>query len=141
MPSRLLRFTDRLETLAKRAVSGDSSPAVKKSDGGYADWVIVVIYGLREYLDLPYRQLLDVLHEMREIVKKMNLKPSELPDFTTVYSRKQQLKMAVWRTLLRLSANLHDTGDVQAIYAIGFDRYSASHHCANWTYSPSDQSR
>ena len=50
MPSRLSRFTDRLETLAKRAVSGDPSPAVKKGDGGYADWVIMVIHGLREYL-------------------------------------------------------------------------------------------
>lgn len=80
MPSRLSRFTDRLETLAKRAVSGDPSPAVKKGDGGYADWVIVVIHGLREYLDLPYRRLLDILHEMPDIVEKLNLKTSELPD-------------------------------------------------------------
>lgn len=133
MPSRLSRFTDRLETLAKRAVSGDPSPAVKKGDGGYADWVIVVIHGLREYLDLPYRRLLDILHEMPGIVEKMNLKPSELPDFTTVCVRKQQLKMSVWRVLLRLSADRHDTGEVQAIDATGFDRHSASHHYANRT--------
>ncbi|WP_224270893.1 IS5 family transposase [Haloprofundus salinisoli] len=133
MPSRLSHFTDRLVTLAKRAVSGDPSPAVKKGDGGYADWVIVAIHGLREYLDLPYRRLLDVLHEMHGIVGKMNLETSELPDFTTVCSRKQQLKMAVWRSLLRLSANFHDTGDVQAIDATGFDRHSASRHYANRT--------
>lgn len=59
MPSRLSRFTDRLVTLAKRAVSGDASLAVKKGDGGHADWVVVVIHGLREYLDLPYRRLLE----------------------------------------------------------------------------------
>ncbi len=100
MPSRLSRFTNRLVTLSKRSVSGDPSPAVKKGDGGYADWVIVVIHGLREYLDLPYRRLLDVLHEMHVIVEKLNLAPSELPDFTTVYARKQNLKMTVWRTLL-----------------------------------------
>ncbi|MFC7177850.1 IS5 family transposase [Halosegnis marinus] len=133
MPSRLSRFTDRLETLAKRAVSGDPSPAVKKGDGGYADWVIVVIHGLREYLDLPYRRLLDILHEMPGIVEKMNLTTSELPDFTTVCVRKQQLKMAIWRTLLRLSADLHDPGDIQAIDATGFDRYSTSRHYANRT--------
>jgi IS5 family transposase len=104
---------------------------VKKGDGGYADWVIVVIHGLREYLDLPYRRLLDVLHEMGGIVEKMNLEPSELPDFTTVCARK--LKMAVWRTLLRLSADLHDVGDVQAIDATGFDRHSASRHYENRT--------
>jgi len=133
MPSRLSRFTDRLVTLAKRAVSGNPAPPVKKGDGGYADWVIVVIHGLREYLDLPYRRLLDVLHEMHGIVEKLNLEPTELPDFTTVCTRKQRLKMAVWRTLLRLSADLHDTGDVQAIDATGFDRHSASRHYANQT--------
>ena len=82
MPSRLSRFTDRLVTLPKRAVSGDPLSAVKKGDGGYADWVIVVIHGLREYLDLPYRRLLDILLEMHGIVEKLNLEPSELPDFT-----------------------------------------------------------
>ncbi|WP_440009106.1 IS5 family transposase [Halomicrococcus sp. SG-WS-1] len=133
MPSRLSRFTDRLVTLAKRAVSGDPLPAVKKGDGGYADWVIVVLHGLREYLDLPYRRLLDILHEMNGIVEKLNLEPSELPDFTTVCVRKQQLKMTVWRTLLRLSADLHNTGNVQAIDATGFDRHSASRHYANRT--------
>jgi hypothetical protein len=67
--------------LAKRAVSGDPDPAVKKGDGGYADWVIVAIHGLREYLDLPYRRLLDLLHEMHDIVEKLGLDRSELPDF------------------------------------------------------------
>lgn len=55
MPSRISRFTDHLVTLAKRAVPGDPDTAVKKGDGGYADWVIAAIHGLREYLDLPYR--------------------------------------------------------------------------------------
>jgi len=107
--SRLSRFTDRLVTLSKRTVSGDPAPAVKKGDGGYADWVMIVIHGLRECLDLPYRRLLDVLHEMHGIVAKMGLDSSELPDFTTVCVRKQQLTMVVWRTLLRLSADLHET--------------------------------
>lgn len=109
MPSRLSRFTDRLVTLAKRAVPGDPAPAVNKGDGGYADWVTVVIHGLREYLALPYRRLLDVLHEMHGIVEKLKLEPSELPDFTTACARKQQLKMAVWRTLLRHPPRASDT--------------------------------
>ncbi len=92
-----------------------------------------MIHGLREYLDVPYRRLLDVLHEMHDIVEKLNLAQSELPDFTTVCAWKQQLKMAVWRTLLRLSADLYDVGDVPAIDATGFDRHSASRHYANRT--------
>lgn len=103
--SHLSRFTDRLVTLAKRAVSGVPDPAVKKGDGGYADWVVIVLHGLREFLDLPYRRLLDILHEMHGIVEKMGLKISELPDFTTVCVRKRELKMAVWRTLLRRSSD------------------------------------
>jgi IS5 family transposase len=70
---------------------------------------------------------------MQWVVEKLNLEPSELPDFTTVCTRKQQLKMAVWRTLLRLSADLHDTGNVQAIDATGFDRRRASHQYVNRT--------
>lgn len=70
---------------------------------------------------------------MHGIVEKMNLKTCELPNFTTVCVRKQQLKVAVWRTLLRLSVDLHDAGDAQAIDATGFDRYSASRHYANRT--------
>lgn len=84
MSSRLSRFTDRLVTLSKRAVSGNPEPAVEKGNGGYADWVIVVIHGVREYLDLPYRRLLDVLHEMHDITEKMGFETNELPDFTTV---------------------------------------------------------
>ena len=38
----------------------DQEP-LKKGKGGYADWVILAIHGLREYLDHTYRQLLDVL--------------------------------------------------------------------------------
>jgi hypothetical protein len=39
--------------------------------------------------------------------------------------------MTVWRTLLRLSTDYHNTGDVQAIDATGFDRRSVSRHYAN----------
>lgn len=70
MPSRVSRFTDCLETLAKRAVCGDLLPPVRRGDGGYADWVIVTVHGLREYLDPAYRRLLDVLHEIPGNVEK-----------------------------------------------------------------------
>ena len=70
---------------------------------------------------------------MHGIVEKIELQISELPDFTTVCVRKRKLKMAAWRTLLRLSAELHDTGEVQAIDATGLDRHSASRHYANQT--------
>jgi IS5 family transposase len=120
-------------SLAKKAVGDGEEPPVQKGEGGYADWVIVGLHGLREYLGHPYRRLIDVLHEMPGIVSKFGLTVVELPDFTTVWTRKQELEMRIWRVLLRLSAQLQDTGDIQAIDATGFDRVGASQHYANRT--------
>jgi IS5 family transposase len=131
--SKLSRFTSRLVTLAKKAVAGEPDPAYQEGDGGYADWVIVSIHGLKEYLAHPYRRLLDVLTEMDGIVAKLGLKVSELPDFSTVCARWQELKMPVWRRLLRLSADLHELGELQAIDATCVDRIKASQHFAKRT--------
>jgi len=114
--------------LSKKAVTGDPEPPVQKGNGGYADWVIVAIHGLREYLNQPYRRLLDILQEMPRITAKLGLSGDELPDFTTVCTRKQDLEMRIWRVLLRSSASLHEFGDVQAIDATGFKRHDASRH-------------
>ena len=131
--SKLARFTSRLVSLAQKAVIGNPKLAVQKGFGGYADWLIVSIHGLKTYLDLPYRRLLDVLHEMPRISGILGLEVAQLPDFTTVCARKQTLKMPLWRDFLRLSAELHDTGEVQAIDATGMDRVAASHHYAKRT--------
>ena len=77
--------------------------------------------------------LLDVLREMPGIVEKLGLEVNELPHFTTVCTRKQDLKMPIWRFLLRCSTELYETGDVQAIDSTGYDRHAASQHYANRT--------
>jgi len=131
--TKLARFTKKVVTLAQKAVVGNPRPAVQRGENGYADWVIVSIHGLKTYLDLPYRRLLDVLYEMPRISRILGLKPSELPDFSTVCSRMQGLKMPIWRRLLQLSAELHETGEIQAIDATGFDRRGASRRYAKRT--------
>jgi IS5 family transposase len=128
--SKLARFTERCVQLSQKAVGCDPQPPLRKGRGGYADWVIVAIHGLREYLDLPYRRLLDILREIPDIVEKLGLSVEELPDFTTVCARKQALKMRVWRVLLRLSVNLFDTGEIQAIDSTGLAHRSSSHNYA-----------
>ena len=65
---------------------------------------------------------------MPEIVAKLCVAVDELPDFTTLCTRKQALTMRIWRLLLRSSVSLHDLGDVQAIDATGFKRHQASRH-------------
>ena len=102
--TKLSRFTNQVVTLAQKAVVGTPKPAVQHGDGGYADWVIVSIHALKTYLDHPYRRLLDVLYEMPRICRILDLEPCTLPDFTTVCARMQDLKMPLWRDLLRLSA-------------------------------------
>jgi IS5 family transposase len=131
--TKLARFTRTFVSLAQKAVVGVPAPAVQKGEGGYADWVIVSIHGLKVYLDHPYRRLLDVLHEMPRICRMLDLEPHQLPDFTTVCARMQPLKMSIWRDVLRLSASLQDTGEIQAIDATGMDRVATSRHYANRT--------
>jgi IS5 family transposase len=131
--TKLARFTKQIVSLAQKTVVRNAKLALQRSDGGYADWVIVSIHGLKTYLDLPYRRLLDVLYETPRIDRILGLEPFELPDFTTVCTRMQQLKMPIWRRLLRVSAELHDTGEIQAIDATGMDRIAASQHYAKRT--------
>lgn len=129
--SELARFARRCVRLSQKAVGTTSNPPVKKGDGGYAEWVTVGLHCLREYLDHTYLQLMDVLQEMPDILDTFGLTADQLPHFTTVCHRKQQLKMKVWRVLLRLSVTLHDLGDVQAIDASAFDRRAVSRHYGN----------
>ncbi len=95
--------------------------------------MIVTIHGLRGYLDHTYRQLLNVLHEMYVIIDRLGLTVADLPDFTTVCTRKQDLEMRVWRVLLRLSVELYDLGDIPVIYTTGMDRIAANQYYAKRT--------
>lgn len=70
---------------------------------------------------------------MDDVVGKLKLEPCDLPDFTTVCVRYQDLKMVFWRSLLRDSADLIKPGAVHAIDATGLDQRGASRHYANRT--------
>ncbi len=123
MPSKLARFTDRCVALSQKAVGSDGTQPVKKGEGGYADWVIISLHGLREYLDLLYRRLLDILREMPDIVAKLDLSVEELPDFTTVcvgLSEKSDLSRAMFgsvaeRISQETSGNVAIVRSVEAI--------------------------
>jgi hypothetical protein len=130
VPSRLARFTGRVVSLAQKAVVGERAPPFEDGENGYADWVTVAIHGFNEYLDHTYRRLPDVLDEMPGVVTTLDLPVADLPDFTTVYTRKRDLEMRTWRVLLWLSAELHDPGDVQTIDATDMARIAASQNYA-----------
>lgn len=133
MSTTLARFSSTCVRLSKKAASDAFAPAVKKGDGGYADWVFIALHGLKEHLGHSYRQLMDVLAEMPGIVHRLELSRDDLPHFSTVCHAKERLYMPNWRGFLELSSDLHDLGDVQAIDASGFDRIAASRKYATRT--------
>jgi IS5 family transposase len=127
------RFAKTVVSFAQKAVAGQPAPAYRPGEDGYADWVILAIQGLKEYLSHDYRKLMDVLREMPRVAKLLELTPETLPHFSTVCARKQEIPMKRWRALLDSSVDLYELGDVQAIDATGVDRVQASQHYAKRT--------
>ena len=116
------RFTETVVSLAQKAVAGDPAPAYRPGEEGYADWVILAVQGLKEYLGHPYRKPVDVLREMARVTKSLGLTPETVPYFSTVCVRKQSTPMKRWRAILDQSVELYDLDDVQAIDATGVNR-------------------
>ncbi|MFW5959372.1 MAG: IS5 family transposase [Natronomonas sp.] len=133
MGTTLARFTSTCVGLAKKATVGPAGPPLEPGEGGYADWVIVALHGLKEHLGHSYRQLMDVLKEMPRIRRRLGLSLEKLPYFTTLGHAKERMYMPNWRRFLDLTSHLQDLGEVQAIDASGFDRIAASRKYANRT--------
>lgn len=76
--------------------------------------VIIALHGLREKLDHPYRRLQEILYEIPGVVKKPDLTIAEFPDIATIYTQTLDLMVAGWQVLPRLSAALHELGEVRA---------------------------
>jgi IS5 family transposase len=112
----------------KRLPETEANPPPPTGGGGFADRALVVLHCLRIYLNKSYRETLDLLSEMPRIVGQVGLTPADLPDFTTLCKAFDRLKMAVWRALLRHSADLFDGSGHAAIDSTGFDRHHASRH-------------
>lgn len=68
MTTKLFRFTSRVVSLVKKTVGDDQEVPVQNGEDRYANWVNVALNGFQEYLGHPYRRLIDVLHEMPNIV-------------------------------------------------------------------------
>ena len=117
--SKISRFTKKAVQLAKNAVGGR---------GEVAEYAVVSLHCLRVYLEKSYRETLDLLSEMPHIL-------ADLPDHSALMKAFDRLKTALWRVLLRLSAQLHDPSGHAAIDATFFDRETASkHYCRRTNY-------
>ena len=114
---KISRFTQRVVTLAKNAVGGRGEAAAPDGGGGFADYAVVSLHCLRIYLERSYREALDWLSEMPNILAEIGLDPDELPNHSTLVKWFDRLTMAVWRVLLRLSAQEHEPSGHAAIDA------------------------
>ncbi|QKY16852.1 IS5 family transposase [Halorubrum sp. CBA1229] len=133
--SKISRFTSKAVTLAKNAVGGRGEAAAPEGGGGFADYAVVSLHCLRIYLEKSYREALDLLSEMPQILAEIGLEEGDLPDHSTLVKAFDRFEMKVWRVLLRLSAQLHDTADHAAMDATFFDRETASkHYCRRTNY-------
>ncbi|GAB7021205.1 IS5 family transposase [Halostagnicola bangensis] len=133
--SKISRFTGKVVTLAKSAVGGQGESAAPKGGGGFADYAVVSLHCLRIYLEKSYREALDLLSEMPQILAEIGLEKADLPDHSTLVKAFDRIKMEVWRVLLRLSAQLHEPSGHTAMDATFFDRENASkHYCRRTNY-------
>jgi len=133
--SKISRFTSKAVQLAKNAVGGRGEVAAPEGGGGFADYAVVSLHCLRVYLEKSYREALDLLSEMPHILGEIGLEAADLPDHSTLVKWFDRIKTAMWRVLLRLSAQLHDLSGHAAIDATFFDRENASkHYCRRTNY-------
>ncbi|SFT02871.1 IS5 family transposase [Halostagnicola kamekurae] len=133
--SKISRFTSKVVQLAQNAVGGRGEVAAPEGGGGFADYAVVSLHCLRVYLEKSYREALDLLSEMPHILGEIGLEPVDLPDHSTLVKWFDKIKTALWRVLLRLSAQLHEPSGHAAIDATFFDRENASkHYCRRTNY-------
>ena len=133
--SKISRFTRKVVTLAKNAVGGRGEAAAPQGGGGFADYAIVSLHCLRIYLDKSYRESLDLLSEMPQILREIGLEKADLPHHSTLVKAFERIQIAVWRVLLRLSSQLHEPSGRAAMDATFFDRETASkHYCRRTNY-------
>jgi IS5 family transposase len=126
--SKISRFTKNAVRLAQNAVGGRGEVAAPEGGGSFAEYAVVSLHCLRVYLGKSYREALDLLSEMPQILGEIGLDAADLPDHSTLVKWFDRIKTALWRVLLRLSAQLHEPSSHAAIDATFFDRETASKH-------------
>ncbi|MBX0325675.1 IS5 family transposase [Halomicroarcula sp. F13] len=133
--SKISRFTSKVVQLAKNAVGERGEVAAPGGGGCFAEYAVVSLHCLRVYLEKSYREALDLLSEMPHILGEIGLEATDLPDHSTLIKWFDRIKTALWRVLLRLSAQLHEPSEHAAIDATFFDRENASkHYCRRTNY-------
>jgi IS5 family transposase len=129
------RFTEEMVSLAKSYCDDPDEAAAPEGGGSFAEYAMISLHGLRIFLGETYEMIIDRLEVMPPILDVIGLEPDDLPDPSTLNKWLDRIKMAVWRVLLRHSAQLHDPSPHAAIDATYYERSPASkHYCDRTNY-------
>ena len=93
--SKISHFTKKTVRLAKNAVGGRGEVAAPEGGGGFADYAVVTLHCLRVYLEKSYREALDLLSEMPQILGEIGLTAADLPHHSTLVKAFDRIKMAI----------------------------------------------
>jgi len=129
------RFTEEMVSLAKSYSDDADETAAPEGGGSFAEYAMISLHGLRIFLDETYEMIIDRLEVMPPILDVIGLEPDDLPDPSTLNKWLDRIEMAVWRVLLRHSAQLHDPSPHAALDATYYERSPASkHYCDRTNY-------
>ncbi len=129
------RLTEDLVSLVKSYSDGADEAAAPKGGGSFANYAIISLHSLRIFLEKSYVMSLDLLETMTQILDIVGLEPDDLPHPSTLNKWLDKIEMAVWRVLLRHSAQLHDPSPHVAVDATYYERSPASkHYCDRTNY-------
>jgi len=129
------RFTEEMVSLAKSNSDDADETAAPEGGGSFAEYAMISLHGLRIFLDETYEMIIDRLEVMPPILDVIGLDPDDLPDPSTLNKWLDRIEMAVWRVLLRHSAQLHDPSPHAALDATYYERSPASkHYCDRTNY-------
>ena len=129
------RFTEEMVSLAKSYSDDADETAAPDGGGSFAEYAMISLHGLRIFLEETDEMIIDRLEVMPPIVDVIGLEPDDLPDPSTLNKWLDKIKMAVWRVLLRHSAQLHDPSPHAALDATYYERSPASkHYCDRTNY-------
>ena len=93
--SKISRFTSKVVQLAKNAVGERDEVAAPEGGGGFAEYAVVSLHCLRVYLGKSYREALDLLSEMPQILGEIGLNAADLPDHSTLVKWFDRIKGSI----------------------------------------------
>jgi IS5 family transposase len=129
------RFTEEIVSLARSYSDDADETAAPEGGGSFAEHAMISLHGLRIFLEETYEMIIDRLEVMPPILDVIGLEPDDLPHPSTLNKWLDRIKMAVWRVLLRHSAQLHDPSPHVAVDATYYERSPASkHYCDRTNY-------